>query len=498
MEFRYKSLIHCFKRSHLTIYILTVCLLLQCLTSCKKFVEVNPPQSGTNSENVYTDETTAAAVLTGIYSKISRDNATGFQTDGVTSLSLFPGLSSDELTLFNPNNTAYLVFYRNELSSALNVSTADYWSSFYPVIFTANSAIEGLQNSSTLNSAVRDQLLGEAKFIRAFCYFYLVNLYGDVPLVLSTDWQQNSNLSRLSKSQVYDQIILDLEDAKVLLSGNYLKADAMTPYTSTSIERVRPTKWAAAALLARTYLYTDQWAKAEAEATSVIENNTLFGLDSLNGVFLKNSKEAIWQLQPVRTGTNSNTGEGKLFILPDTGPNDGQYPIYLSNNVVMTFETGDQRNLNWTRSVTTTSGDTFYYPFKYKIGAVDVSAQEYIMVLRIAEQYLIRSEARANLGDATGAVVDLNVIRERSGLPDFSAATTTESLLSAILHERQVELFTEWGHRWFDLKRTNSIDSVMSIVALAKGGSWSSYKALFPIPQTELSLSPNISQNPGY
>jgi hypothetical protein len=123
------------------------------------------------------------------------------------------------------------------------------------------------------------------------------------------------------------------------------------------------------------------------------------------------------------------------------------------------------------------------------------------MVLRLAEQYLIRSEARAeqqNLTGPNGAIADLNTIRARAGLTSYSGGSDQASVLAAILHERQVEFFTEWGHRWLDLGRTGNLNAVMDSVELAKGGSWNPDKELYPIPATELTLNPNLKQNIGY
>ena len=283
-----------------------------------------------------------------------------------------------------------------------------------------------------------------------------------------------------------------------------MKGDALTPYDAGLEERVRPTKWAAAALLARVYLYIGDYANAETQATIVTNNSTYYGLLSdLNSVFLRNSKEAIWQLQPINNAGRSNTGEGILFILPNTGPNTSSYPVYLSNYIVNSFETGDQRKAKWVGSVTPTppGTNTYFYPNKYKIGAVNTTVQEYPMVMRLAELYLIRAEARAQQNNTTGAVADLNAIRLRAGLPDYSGSTAQTSLLSAILHERQVELFTEWGHRWLDLKRTGTLNAVMGApggVCAVKGGSWSINSQLFPIPFSELQKDPNLVQNVGY
>jgi hypothetical protein len=91
----------------------------------------------------------------------------------------------------------------------------------------------------------------------------------------------------------------------------------------------------------------------------------------------------------------------------------------------------------------------------------------------------------------------LNVIRARASLPAATIASK-DATLSAIAHERQVELFTEWGHRWFDLKRTGKIDAVMSVVTPQKGGTWNTNKQLVPLPSSEILINHNLAQNPGY
>lgn len=464
--------------------------------NCKKFIEIAPPDSGMNAVNVYADDAIAASALTGIYTNLSKGNSSTYAWGGdFTSLSLFAALSADELKLFDLNLQTYFPYYSNSLSAnpGSSIATANYWNTIYPYAFVANSAIEGLASSKTLTPAIKQQLLGEAFFIRAFCNFYLVNLYGDVPLALSSDWKINSSLSRESAAQVYEQIIADLKDAEQLLSSDYLSSDAVTPTTA----RVRPNKWVAAALLARVYLYNGNYEDAEAEASKLI-NNTTFQIVSLNDVFLKNSNEAIWQLQAVGTGTNSNTGEGKVFILPGAGPSD-TYPVYLSNYLVNTFEPGDKRKTNWISSVTVDT-ITYYYPYKYKIGAVNTSAKEYSTVLRLAEQYLIRAEARAMQGNLQDAIDDVNYIRlQHAGLSTpLPLPSNQENAIYTILHERQVELFTEWGHRWLDLKRTKTVDATMTSITPTKGGTWEATDQLYPVPESEIIKAPQLTQNAGY
>jgi hypothetical protein len=249
--------------------------------------------------------------------------------------------------------------------------------------------------------------------------------------------------------------------------------------------------------LARVYLYTEDWANAETEATSLIDHSALFQLEDLNNVFLKNSREAIWQLQPVNQGWN--TEDARAYIIPSTG--FGYFnPLYLSDQLLNSFEANDQRKTEWVgkfTDATVTSNVDYYYPFKYKSVTLNAPVTEYSAIFRLAEQYLIRAEARTHLNNIGGAQDDLNTIRSRAGLPNTTAGDAV-SLLSAILHERHVELFTEWGHRWLDLKRTGTVDSVMSVVTPLKGGTWNLNWKLYPIPLEEINRDPNLVQNPGY
>jgi hypothetical protein len=476
-------------------------------TGCKKLVEVSPPSNITVQPNVFTDNATAIAAVTGIYTNMT-NIYTSSTFSGNTSISLFSGLSADELTLYSGvTNHKHIGYYKNALSpNPPNLSVGyEHWSPLYSFIYKCNAAVEGLSAATTnaLDPAVKRQLTGEVKFMRAFFYFYLVNLFGDVPLALTTDYKVNSLLPRSPTTQVYQQIIADLSDAQELLSSDYLDVTLL----KSSIERVRPTKWAAAALLARVYLYTGNYAGAENAATLVINNAGLFSLPAITNSFLKNSNEAIWQLQP--TTLYFNTEDARTFIIPSTGLTDGinaTNPVYISPQLLNSFETGDQRAVpgNWINVITIGTTD-YYFPYKYKNNLEEVSIispdgmTEYLMVLRLGEQYLVRAEARAQLNNIGGAQSDLNVIRTRVGLGN-TIANDKNSLLAAVLHERQVELFTEWGHRWLDLKRTGNIDRVMTVVTplKANGAPWRNYQQWYPLPTEDLQKAPNLVQNPGY
>lgn len=466
-------------------------------TSCKKLISINAPITNINGQNVYQSDITAAAVMSGIYIKMT----TTLNRGGLASLTLIPALSADELILYggsSSRNTVYIPYYLNQLNRS-TTGSIDFSLNIYLTIYITNTAINGLTNSSTLTPQVKKQLLGEAKFMRAFCYFYLVNLYGDVPLALTTDYTVTSVLPRTPQKLVYQQIISDLKDAQTLLTDTYVAGNAK----SLTQERVRPNKWAATALLARAYLYNEDWDNAEKEASAVINNSALYQLNTINEVFLRNSNETIWSLQPtLDPSIVSNTQDAMLFVLLSTGPTTNSlYPFYLSPNVVNSFEKGDARKTNWVDSVVVKQNSgpskTYYYSYKYKINTPNAAVEEYTIVLRLAEQYLIRAEARAKLNNLKGAADDLTSIRKRAGLSE-TTASTKDALLSVVLHERQVELFMEWGHRWFDLKRTKKINDIMSIITPQKGGTWSSNWQLYPFRDVELTRDPNLTQNEGY
>lgn len=439
------------------------------LGSCQEFVEIDPPTTEITEQSVFNENSTARSAMAGLYSKLM-ENEYNF-TSGINSITTLSGLSADEFVNSSTNSSG-TPFYNNSLTGN---ETGTMWSNLYKTIYMSNAILEGVQGSTQLSTETSNQIQGEALFIRAWCHFYLVNLFGDVPVVRSTDYRINNAISRSSKEEVYVRIIEDLKLAQTLLPKDY---------TVTNGERTTPTFWAATSLLSRAYLYTGEWAMAESAASQVISHNE-FNLESLNNVFLNSSKEAIWQLKPVFPGVN--TYDGATYILT-TSPKVVSLAVAVSND----FEAGDLRTTNWIKAISV-NGNTFYFPNKYKVKSGS-AVSEYLMVFRLAEQYLIRAEARANLNKLTEAVEDINVIRQRAGL-GVTSAISQGDILKSVEQERRAELFCEWGHRWLDLKRTERINVVLGTYK----SNWQETDSLFPLPITELNKNPNLlPQNPGY
>jgi len=470
------------------------------VSSCKKWVDVDGPETSVGFKEAFSTDATAIGVITSLYADMG--NQVLGQPAHLTSLSCIAGLSADELRYFNASGNSLLnAYYTNSLNAQI-VGDPGYWGAIYAEMYVVNTAIEELNAATLLTPKVKQQLTGEAKFLRAFYYFYLTNLYGDVPLIIGTDYTVNARISKKPKADIYKQVLLDLTEAQNLLSEYYLQGDGITVYPAEAQERVRPNKWVATALLARVYLYLNNWTEAEAQASKIIDGQSQFHLESLDKVFLKSSKEAIWQVLP--TKGYLNTTDADLFVLMSTGPS-GNNPVYLNERLVESFEDNDERLSSWVGSVSA-NGKTYYYPNKYKIirsSEPSPPITEYSTVMRLAEQFIIRAEARVQLGNQSGAVSDIDEIRKRAGLPlleSISSGLQKKDLLAAILKERRMELFTEWGHRWLDLKRLNLIDQVMSTATPEKnqGSTWKSYQQYYPLSIAELQKNTNLIQVPGY
>lgn len=447
-----------------------ILLFVATFAGCDSFVEVDAPASQLTGTVVFESRATAEAAMADLLAKL-RDN--GFLSGTFLGAGAALGLYADELDYYGIGADPLQELYANALLPAGAVS-AEVWGRSYHQVYCANAIIEGVAASAALSQADKDLLTGEAQFVRALLHLYLANCFGDIPYVTSTDYEVNRLLPRLSVTEVYSLLVADLTQAATLLPEAY-----------TSPGRIRPNRAAAQAILARAYLYSGNWAEAANMASAVI-NNTGYVLEpDLSKVFLKESPETIWQFRPRLDG--ANTDEASLYIFV-SGPPPG---VALAPGLVGSFGAGDLRRIHWIADVTDGS-DTWHHAFKYKDNGFGAST-EYSVIIRLAEMYLIRAEARALQGELTAAKDDLNAIRHRAGLTDTPAVTQDE-IIQAVQAERRLELFTESGHRFFDLKRTGNANTVLS----AKPG-WDTTDMLWPLPESEMNANPNLTpQNPGY
>ena len=464
------------------------------LSGCRKYLEPPLPIGTIAASAAFSNDATAGGVLTGVYGQLFSQA----DFDAINGVGGVTGLYSDELQNQSTILTSFLQVYQNEVNSSAYLVTTP-WTNFYGQLYSVNLAIEGLTAATGLT--YKNQWLGEAYFLRGLMYFYLTNLYGDVPLVLSSNYLTNNTLARSSQVDVYKQIVADLVQAQSLLDSTYHDANGQV-----TTDKGRPDRAAATALLARVYLYTGDWKDAEAQASSLIGGTGGYQLVNLTQAFLVNNAELIWGLEPYVGGSSYSydVKDTRSYILPKgVTPASAFVFATLSDSLVNAFEPGDARYTNWVGTDTVAaSGSTpmtvYYYAYKYKANGTYTGPQETVVLFRLGEQYLIRAEARAEQNNLGGALADLNAIRARAGLP-ASTAVSQADVLSAIQRERRVELFLEEGHRLFDLRRTGTLNTLMNTIVPQKGGSnWASFMEWWPIPVNDIQNDTHLTQTPGY
>ena len=466
-------------------YIISVILIGFLTSGCEDLVEIDAPRTETVRETVFSSDETANAAMGGIYIPVMPP----FSLFG-GSAEIAGGLLSDEL-INQPQDEPYIEYARNDVQPDNSTIAGKFWSEPYAAIYNANSIVEGLVGNDQVSFELRNHLRGEALFMRGLLHFYLVNIFGAVPYVESTDIEVSNRLGREEPAQVYPKIIRDLEEAELLMFEDYQVAGG---------ERVRANRHAATALLARVYLYTEDWSNAETAGSNVIDATELYSMEVLENVFTAESRESILQLASINIFNNANKSPlGDLFVLTDSPgfPAPGTIAS-LDVDFMALFDTDDARRSSWLGTFTS-GASTWYYSNKYKNHQFNqVGPPENTVILRLAEQFLIRAEARAQQNNIPGAVADIDVIRARAGatlLADSIPGISQTQLLAFIAQERQRELFVESGHRWFDLKRTGRADEVLA----PRKADWQPTDVLLPIPESELGRNANLlPQNEGY
>lgn len=368
------------------------------------------------------------------------------------------------------------------------------WKNWYVAIGRASYSIQYTENYGLTDEAYKNRLIGEAKFLRAFHYFYLVRSFGDVPL------QHVDLTQRAPKADVYAFIEQDLQEAIELLPEK-------TQYASADLGRA--TKGAARALLSKVFLYEQKWQQAYDAASAVITSGQ-YGLEAdyatLWRATTENGTESIFEVQArgvavahgvqqysQTQGARGTSGWGWGFNTPSQNLLDAFNAegdaIRRDATIIFAGET-----LFDGRVVSAAVENPMYNEKAYSsANAGDGDGDKNIRVLRLAEIYLIQAEAANELGNTSAALAALNIVRDRVDLPAFSSASQSE-IRTKIWNERRLELAFEHD-RWFDLNRTGQAAAAMT----ANGKVYVTGKhELFPIPNNQLIQTPSMTQNPGF
>ncbi|MBC7887315.1 MAG: RagB/SusD family nutrient uptake outer membrane protein [Ferruginibacter sp.] len=425
-------------------------LMAASLLSCKKYLDVEPYDS-VSDENTIFDQASAETAVRGAYRSLASNSyGSAFQTTVLLS-------GGDIRSLNNAQTDLNTINY--DLRSDIGFLST-FWSNGYNTINRANHVIEKvpLITDARLTQALKDQLVGEAYFIRALSYFDLGRLFGNAQIFLTPTKTVADKLgvSQSAQSRIYEQAIADLNQAALLLPNE--------------IVRNRARKLTAVALRARVYLYQKKYAEAEADASTVLSNPNYKLIKPF--ALAAGTSESVLELSFSVDAVNAGFG------LWNTS-NRALEPKAALHSLLNDSTIGGRRKI---LSVANASGQF--------IGGIFPTNTAANYILRTAELYLIRAEARAQKSapDLIGAVEDLNAVRFRSAVP-LTTAFAKEDILQGIENERRVEFALE-PFRWFDLVRTGRAAAVL--------GATNPEKYIFPIPASEILADPSLDQNPGY
>jgi tetratricopeptide (TPR) repeat protein len=476
--------------------------------SCKKFLEEDPKNQVTIT-NFYKTESDAIAAVNAIYAYLnSVDNfGSGGNTAGVyhSTFWLAIGLASDEM-LNNQLGAANFDQISSFSHTPQNPSMQEIWGMHYKTITLANIAIARIPGIE-MNATLRNRLVGEAKFLRGLMYFNLVRMFGEVPLLL----EENNPLlaGKSSVDAIYEQVEKDLAEAAAVLPLAYDPGNG----------RGRATSGAANAILAKVYLTRKNWEQASLYAKKVIDSEQYELWQDFADVFKLSSrggKEAIFSVGFGDAGGAIvfwEVGQFNVRLLPSAlsveGVQNAQGWQFPTEHLYNQFEVDDRRRtVTFITEINGPNGAFTIRPYVKKYWDRIMEPQgnnssNDFPVIRYADVLLIYAEAQNELGNSQVAHNYINEVRKRAryngstyinAVPDYTGLSQ-DQFREAILKERALEFVFE-GHRWFDLVRTGKLEQ---LVPLAKPGvTPAARNYLFPLPQREVDLNPNLGQNNGY
>jgi hypothetical protein len=461
--------------------------ILSATVSCNDYLDI-PVEGRTDASDFFKTEDDAIQATNAIYNFLRSWENSAFPYQY-----LFGVPADDVLKGSNPGDASFINAYDQFLYTASDDGVKGYWAGQWQAVARCNQVISKVP-AIEMNTALKDRLIAEAKFLRAYFYFNLVRLYGGVPIF--DGLQENYNIPRNSVDEVYDFIISDLTAASAVL-----------PQTYGASDRGRATKGAALGILSKVYLYKKDWQKAYDTSNQVIAMG--YSLDTdFNHLFRVAGEfgpESVFEVDCACSGQYGGSQYAQVqgakdqfgwgFFTPSPAlenafePGDIRKELTILRNGETTPE-GDVINANPT-SVNTYSQKA-YVPQSQQNTACDQGSVQNIRVLRFAEVLLINAEAANELGNTATAILNLNKVRLRAQLGG-TTATTQAALRTAIWHERRVELAME-GDRFVDLVRTGQAATVLGPYGFTPGKN-----ELFPIPFVEINQSNGVlTQNPGY
>lgn len=433
-------------------------------TSCKKFLDVQPEQQVDASQAI-TNASSAETALNGLYNLLGSD---GYYGSNFQALSY---LSGGDIQWTGSQSAPQQIAARQ--LSADNGNVASSWAAIYRTILSANYIIDALPALSDplFAQAKKDQFLGEAYFVRALSYFDLARGWGGVQLILTPTRLpgDHSGIKRSSLADTYAQVLSDLNKAETLLTA-----------TTSRNRATRKTVWA---LKARYFLYQQQWDSAASNASRIIDDAANYKLLApYSAFFAGNTVATAESVFEIAYSVSFKNGHYNWWLPPALGGRREWAPNTQLVSLLNDAAVGGGRSALIAQ--TAPPGNLWYGKLYYRTP----TGTDPAYLIRVAELYLIRAEARARLDQPEAALADINAVRARAGIAP-ATASTQQALLLAIENERQLEFAFE-GDRWFNLVRTGRVAAVLGL------NDRNRYR--FPIPADELLADKDLEPNPGY
>ncbi|MBV6639324.1 MAG: RagB/SusD family nutrient uptake outer membrane protein [Cyclobacteriaceae bacterium] len=470
-----------------------IILIALTMAACSGLLEENP-ETFISPDAFYTTVDEATAAVYAAYDILPAMYRNPYMTS-------FSDVASNSFIVTSASATDFQPFDIHTISPS-NSRLTDFWEFSYRGINRVNAIIDRVPDI-TGDEGEKNELIGEAKFLRAFFYFNMVRLFGDVPIALNeTTSLNNLKLPRSPKSNVYQQIVADLEDA-------------ISKLPDEPKETGRADINAARGILARVQLTLGSFSDVVDNTSDIISSGEFYLWESYSEAFLErndNGKESIFAIQFEKNIDGNNLNSWSMPPVLNAYVNDP--PLFdlmeVSAELENSYETGDQRkSLNAVTEYVTSTNDTIRFQamsFKYSDGIfkdqpgggfnnAGNSGVNY-PILRYADVLLMHAEAVNEVsGPTTEAFESLNMVRRRAFGVDISSASAYDLLgldqdafRQAVWLERFRELPHE-SHQYFDLIRTGRAESTLNV---------SASKLVYPIPQREIDVNDQLTQNPDY
>lgn len=454
-----------------SVRLLAVTALLLSVFSCEDALEVKTPINQINAVQVFESVSTADAAMSNLYSELQAYSLLSGGSGGAGPLL---GTYTDELTSYDIySSNADLDLYNN-VQQASNYSIKSVWSNAYNEIYLTNSIMEGVAKSTAISEADKKRLKGETLFVRSMVIYYLQQIFGDVPFPVTTDYTVNKALAKTSAEEILVKLTADLTDAVSLLNDQYRNS-----------ERIYPNRKAAELLLATVLMTRGQHAAAETLLKGIIAAPLYQWQSDVTKTFKKSGSHILWQLKPLFA--NEATNEANLYYFEDFLP----FSYTLTNELADKFSPTDQRRQHWIKTLTI-EGVDYYRPDKYR--NIGVNPDEYSIVYRLEEAYLLLAEALAHQNKVAEAIPYVNKVKEKAGVALLGTGASRETVINVVLEENAKEFFTERGIRFLSLKRAGRLNDLQP----AKPN-WQTHHRIWPLPVSELLLNTNLNpQNNGY